>query len=84
MTLDTTTEPTWYRLSHHGRYRKLNQVRRVWCRRAPRPEEDVPGRTLLLEGRWIDDVPSFYLSLGEAVNGRWGYFGGGMDALADR
>jgi RNAse (barnase) inhibitor barstar len=36
-----------------------------------------------LDGTWINDIPSFYLSLGEAINGPNGYFGAGLDALPD-
>lgn len=39
--------------------------------------------TVTLDGTWIDDVPSFYLALGEAINGPNGYFGGCLNALAD-
>jgi RNAse (barnase) inhibitor barstar len=76
-------QPEWFRLSHHDRYRKLQIVRRRWCRRRFRESEDRPGRTVCLDGTWITDVPSFYLSLGEAVNGPNGYFGACLDAFAD-
>lgn len=76
-------KPKWYDLSHHDRYRRLNTVRRVWCRYHPHKQEDCRNRTVYLDGTWIDDVPSFYLSLGEAINGPNGYFGGDLDALSD-
>jgi len=78
------TPPDWYSLSHHDRYRRLDTVRRLWCRRRPSREiEDDSGRTIHLEGSRITDVPSFYLALGEAINGPHGYFGGDLDALDD-
>jgi len=41
-------------------------------------------RTLyILNGQYITDVPSFYLSLGEAINGSRGYFGACLDSLSD-
>lgn len=75
-------QPEWYSLSHHDRYRKLTEVRQQWCQRL-RDNEDIPGRTVHLDGAWIDDIPSFYLSLGEAINGPNGYFGACLDALDD-
>lgn len=83
MTIHTTTRPKWYSRSHHDRYRTLNIVRHKWFRRPLRETEDIPNRTVHLDGRWINDVPSFYLSIGEAVNGPGGYFGGGVNALDD-
>lgn len=78
-----TTPPKWYFLSHHDRYRTLAIVRRRWGRRTSRETEDISDRTVHIDGRWIDDVPGFYLSLGEAINGPNGYFGGDLDALDD-
>lgn len=75
--------PDWHPLSHHGRYQRLHKVRRVWGRLHKGAGEDRRGRTLHLDGTWINDIPSFYLSMGEAVNGRNGYFGADLDALSD-
>ncbi len=83
MAINTTSQPVWYSLSHHDRYKRLNKVRRVWNRCHYGRHEDFGGRTVHLDGTWINDVPSFYLSLGEAVNGPNGYFGGSLDALSD-
>ena len=83
MTIRTTTPPTSYALSHHDRYRKLTIVQRRWCRRPSREIEDIANRTIFLDGRWINDVASFFLSIGEAVNGPNGYFGGCLDGLDD-
>lgn len=79
----TQTRPKWAILSHHARYRRLTKVRRVWGGRCYSESTDYQGRTVYLDGTWINDVPSFYLTLGEAVNGPNGYFGAGLDALAD-
>ncbi|MEO7717257.1 MAG: barstar family protein [Capsulimonas sp.] len=73
----------WRSLSHHGRYKRLQKVRRVYCRNYSARQEDLSGRTVHLDGAWINDVPSFHLSMGEAVNGLHGYFGGCLDSLAD-
>lgn len=83
MTIHTTTQPKWYSRSHHDRYRTLNIVRHKWFRRPLREIKDIPNRTVHLDGRWINDVPSFYLSIGEAINGPGGYFGGDVNALDD-
>jgi RNAse (barnase) inhibitor barstar len=79
----TKTQPEWFSLSHHDRYRKLTIVRRRWRQRLSPEYKDYRGRTVHLDGTWINDVPSFYLSLGEAINGSNGYFGACLDALDD-
>lgn len=85
--MDTDTQganqPDWFTLFHYHRYRRLNKIRRVWGRRYSGKREDRRGRAVHLDGTWINDVPSFYLSLGEAINGRYGYFGGNLDSLDD-
>ena len=83
MAINATIQPVWYSLSHHGRFRRLHKVRRIWCRYHYSKHEDSSDRTLHMDGRWINDVPSFHLSLGEAVNGPNGYFGGCLNALSD-
>ena len=62
------------------------KVLRSWFRRRKafrRREEDRRNLTVTLDGTWITDIPSFWLSLGEAINGRHGYFGGCIAALDD-
>lgn len=50
----------------------------------PRRRPDAePGATYHLDGRHITDESGFYCALGEAMNGPGGYFGRGLDALAD-
>ena len=48
----------------------------------PQPDSDLPV-TFRLEGRKIKSVKDFYRELGRSVNGRGGYFGQNLDALAD-
>lgn len=81
--MGTKSKPDWYSLSHRDRCERLTRVRREWCERLSGESNDRRDRTVYLEGAWINDVPSFYLSLGEAINGPGGYFGGSLDALAD-
>lgn len=38
---------------------------------------------VVIDGNYITDPLSFYLTLGEAVNGYGGYYGEGLDSLAD-
>lgn len=83
MALRRKNQPEWYSLSHHDRYRKLNKVRRVWGRCHYGKHEDYRGRTVDVNGSWVNDVPSFYLSLGEVINGPNGYFGACLDSLSD-
>ncbi|MCP3136381.1 barstar family protein [Pyxidicoccus xibeiensis] len=37
----------------------------------------------MLQGRFIEDLSSFFCSMGEAVNGAGGYFGWSLDSLQD-
>ncbi len=41
------------------------------------------NKTITLDGEYIIDIPSFYLSIGEAINGENGYFGACLDSLSD-
>ncbi|MEV0639269.1 barstar family protein [Streptomyces sp. NPDC050619] len=62
--------------------------RQFWLRTARenhiygRPDQPS-GTVHHLDGRHITDEPGFFCALGEAVNGPGGYFGWGLDALAD-
>lgn len=83
MASPTKTPSVWFSLSHHDRYRRLQKIRRVWGRCHYGKQGDIRGRVVHLDGTWITDVPSFHLSLGEAINGLNGYFGGCLDSLND-
>jgi len=72
--------------SHYARYRRLETVKRLCFRSIQerrRREEDRSNLTVTLDGTWVTDIPSFWLSLGEAINGLHGYFGWNLDALSD-
>jgi RNAse (barnase) inhibitor barstar len=43
----------------------------------------VTPRVFRIDGRKIKSDKDFYREIGRAVNGRDGYFGGNLDALAD-
>jgi RNAse (barnase) inhibitor barstar len=76
-------KPKWYSFSHHDRFILLNNVKERWCKREYRKKDDLRNLIVHLNGSWINDVPSFYLTLGEAINGPNGYFGACLDALSD-
>ncbi len=63
-------------------YEQLRVVRENWFDRSGRLP-DRCGIIVNLAGEQIDDIPSFYLALGEAVNGVGGYFGACLDSLDD-
>jgi len=74
--------PKWKDISHHDRYLLLSNNRNKYCdRNIPYPlnkEKDI-----FLDGEYIYDIPSFYLSIGEAINGKNGYFGACLSSLSD-
>lgn len=78
-----SSKPKWYSLSHHDRFMLLNNLRETWCKRGYHKKNDHRNLIIQLNGSWIIDVPSFYLSLGESINGPNGYFGACLDALSD-
>lgn len=49
------------------------------------PARETPQKPVVyrLDGRRIASVDDFYAEMGRAVNGRGGYFGRNLDALAD-
>ena len=74
-----------------GRWRDLDiEGRMEWLDLSGRrhfdqrlPVRTDPGRTVLIDGRDIDNVWAFYCAVGEAVNGTGGYFGWNMQAFDD-
>ena len=70
----------WARCGTEGRRYWLDTVRDNHVAHTP---DASPGGTYHLDGRHITDEPGFFCALGEAVNGPGGYFGWGLDALAD-
>ncbi|MFC8200316.1 barstar family protein [Streptomyces sp. NPDC057298] len=90
----TAAEEVWElwdtgRPTEPGRWARCGpEARRHWPHTArehhqpDRPDAE-PGATYHLEGSRIIDEPGFFCALGEAVNGPGGYFGWGLDALAD-
>lgn len=79
---DEGNQREWARLSHHDKYRHLIMVRENFL---------VSSRALLcpadpvyeLDARHVTDIPSFYLLLGEILNGEEGYYGACLNSLAD-
>lgn len=64
---------------------RLKSRRVAWCRMTEKGRRvvDRSDLTIVLDGRTISDEAEFYLAIGEAVNGKDGYFGADLDALAD-
>ncbi len=61
------------------------KIQRLWGNRHDFEgvTEDQPNRLITLDGRVFHDIPGFYLAIGEAINGRGGYFGACLDSLED-
>lgn len=75
-------ETEWKSFSHHDKYCYLEKIRHNFCV-MNRKSDDISGETYVLNGKYILDIPSFYLALGEAVNGYNGYYGACLDSLSD-
>jgi RNAse (barnase) inhibitor barstar len=69
--------------ARYPNYRRLQTIRRWWCRRKVWPEPDRSDVEIILDSSKITDIPSFHIALGEAVNGPGGYYGACLDALED-
>ena len=74
--------PYWFSLSHHEKCRLLDRVRMNRCN-SNYYQRISKSNEFDIDANFILDVPSFYLSLGESINGHMGYFGGNLDALND-
>jgi len=72
---------TWAGLDTRRRGAWHDLVRERGCRRSH--SNRPTGHAYELDGRYVTDEPALYLSLGEAVNGPGGYFGGCLAALDD-
>lgn len=76
---DVSLTPTLVR-----QFDRLQEVREEWCNsHSDRANADRINETIILDGSKIDSVPSFFLELGQAVNGPNGYFGACLDSLSD-
>ncbi|MFC4055831.1 barstar family protein [Actinomadura syzygii] len=73
----------WVPLSRSRREAWLEAVRLHHSRFYGRYRDKPPNETYTLNGRNITDGTSFYLAIGEAINGPGGYFGAGADGLND-
>ncbi|REE94613.1 barstar (barnase inhibitor) [Paenibacillus taihuensis] len=47
------------------------------------PQSDRTDQLITIDGSLILDLESFYVCLGEAINGPFGYFGDSLDSLSD-
>ncbi|VAW76010.1 hypothetical protein MNBD_GAMMA12-2677 [hydrothermal vent metagenome] len=74
--------PIWKNMSHHEKYLLLYRNRIRHCQTNIK-YIDESEKEYFLDGRYIRDIPSFYLSSGEAINGENGYFGTCLDSTED-
>ncbi|WP_436973735.1 barstar family protein [Nocardia asteroides] len=72
---------TWQTLSDVDLYSWI-RVAQVYQLHNPAPTSP-PGTTFFIDGQGIENVPGLFCALGEAVNGPGGYFGMGLESLAD-
>ncbi|MEV5493765.1 barstar family protein [Nonomuraea fuscirosea] len=72
----------WAVYGPEGRREWLTIVGRSRFRRADGVDRPA-GRVYHLDGTHVTDETSFYLAIGEAINGPGGYFGWNLDALDD-
>lgn len=75
-------EKHWRELDFNASWERLQEVRESDSLR-DRSKKDLSGSVYNLDGSFIDDIPSLYLALGEAINGPGGYFGACLDSLSD-
>ena len=88
----------WFRLGDHGRYppymtfdrvqhdllyQRLQQIRLDWCTSFTEPFSSAPLDEYLLDVSSLQNIPDFYIRLGEVMNGANGYYGGCLDSLED-
>ena len=73
----------WAGLDYLQRRSWLHLVRKHHCLCQTAMEDKPAHMVYEMDGRFITDYPSFFIALGEAINGPGAYFGGGFDALAD-
>ena len=72
----------WHAFSFSERREWLDEVRIRNCNSSCVKDDDING-SYEIDGSFIRDYPSFFLAIGEAINGPGGYFGGSLDALDD-
>lgn len=80
---DKQTKNRWADLDFLQRMSWLNLVRTHHCRYETDTEDKPANLVYELDGSHVTDYSSFFIALGEAINGPGGYFGGCFDALAD-
>lgn len=76
------TKNEWTILSEGGRRGWLEVVRQYRCCVGPQPVRRI-NETFYLDGTYITDYPSFFIAVGEAINGPGGYYGSTLDGFED-
>ncbi|MES2038556.1 MAG: barstar family protein [Pseudomonadota bacterium] len=77
------TKNRWVDLDFLQRRSWLNLIRTHHCLCETDIEDKPANMVYELDGSHVTNYSSFFIALGEAINGPGGYFGGGFDALAD-
>ncbi|MFT5357352.1 MAG: hypothetical protein ACI9KE_004586 [Polyangiales bacterium] len=74
----------WRGLSEEEKWAWLQSVRdHYFASATDSRSSNSSGRTFNIDGECIEDVPSFFCVMGEAVNGPGGYFGANLMAMND-
>ncbi|WP_146132487.1 barstar family protein [Streptomyces solincola] len=76
-------EGEWAQQSAYRHIAWLHVVQNAWFATGHRAARYGSADVVLLDGSRMPTTASFYVALGEAVNGAGGYFGSNLDALAD-
>lgn len=76
------TKNEWIILSEDGRRGWLEVVRRYRFCVGSVPERRT-NETFYLDGTYITDYSSFFIAVGEAINGPGGYYGSSLDGFED-
>ncbi|OBA07956.1 barnase inhibitor [Paenibacillus polymyxa] len=72
----------WHTFSKEERSGWLN-VTRIYSASNHFARPDKRGEVYTLEGEYISDFTTFFIALGEAINGPGGYFGFSLDSISD-
>jgi RNAse (barnase) inhibitor barstar len=73
----------WRRLPPDWHESWLHVVQTAWFQAGRTASRDGSESSYVMDGSGIENTASFYCEIGEAINGPGGYFGSGLDALAD-
>lgn len=73
----------WRKLPPEWHLSWLHVAQTAWFQAGRLATRYEPKPSYVIDGNGIANTDSFFCALGEAINGPGGYFGSGLDALAD-